>query len=233
MFFIRFSKIAAIIVIGLAGILMTGQKGAAMDTSAGETIKLPEPEYDSATSIEHAFLNRRSERSYAERPLALGEISQLLWAAQGITGRHGFRTAPSAGALYPLEVFLAAGEVQGLDSGIYKYIPEVHALKQKVAGDKREKLWAEGLRQPAIKRAPAVFVFTAVFERTMKKYGPRGRQYALMEAGHAAQNLCLQTVGMDMAAVPIGAFDETGVVNVLELDRDTTPLYLLPVGKKE
>ncbi|MCF8112032.1 MAG: SagB/ThcOx family dehydrogenase [Desulfobacteraceae bacterium] len=202
-----------------------------METSADRTFRLPEPQHESQTSLEQAFLQRRSERSYADAPLSMKEISQLLWAAQGITSPRGFRTAPSAGALYPLEIFVAAGDVEGLSDGIYRYLPETHSLKCEVSGDKREELSAAALHQSAVRQAPAVFVFTAVFERTTGKYGKRGNRYVFMEAGHAAQNLCLQTVSLDLAAVTIGAFDDSRVSRILELNSDTRPLYLLPVGK--
>lgn len=229
---IKFTKIAIPVLAIFTVIFMIGEKGAGMETSKNKTIELPQPKQKSSTSLEQALLNRRSDRSYKSDPLSLQEISQLLWAAQGETSQRGFRSAPSAGALYPLELFIAAGDVEGLDPGIYRYLPETHALMHEVPGDKREDLWASALRQSPIRRAPAVFVVTAVFERTIQKYGQRGRRYVFMEAGHAAQNLCLQTVGMDLAAVPIGAFDDSKVGGVLELDRDTRPLYLLPVGKK-
>ncbi|MFW6010923.1 MAG: SagB/ThcOx family dehydrogenase [Desulfosalsimonas sp.] len=230
----RFFKIAALIIAGLAVASVSGEKGAgAMEVSEEKIISLPEPEHDSSTSLEQALLKRRSQRSYAQAPLCLDEVSQLLWATQGVTSRQGFRTAPSAGALYPLEIFVAAGSVEGLDPGIYRYMPESHKLRAEISGDKREEIYAAGLRQPPIREAPAVFVVTAVFERTMQKYGGRGERYAMMEAGHAAQNLCLQTVDLDLAAVPIGAFDDSGVARVLGLDKKTTPLYLLPVGKKD
>lgn len=203
-----------------------------METSAGKTIKLPEAKHESPLSVEQALFQRRSERSYADAPLSMQEISQLLWAAQGITSPQGFRTAPSAGALYPLEIFVAAGDVEGLSDGIYRYLPETHSLKPEVSEDKREELCAAALRQSAVRQAPAVFVFTAVFERTTGKYGKRGNQYVFMEAGHAAQNLCLQSVSLDLATVTIGAFDDSRVSRILGSDKDIRPIYLLPVGRK-
>lgn len=228
----NYAKMAILLLTVFAAVLMIAQKGASMENFSDKIINLPEPRHDSSTSIEQSLLNRRSKRSYKDRPLTLMEVSQLLWAAQGITNQRGFRTAPSAGALYPLEIFVAAGEVNGLKPGIYKYLPESGALKPRVPGDKRENLCAAGLGQPAIKRAPAVFVITALFERTTQKYGKRGHRYVWMEAGHAAQNLCLQAVGLGLASVPIGAFYDSQVANVLSLGDETQPLYLLPVGKK-
>ncbi|MFW5908096.1 MAG: SagB/ThcOx family dehydrogenase [Desulfosalsimonas sp.] len=229
-----FFKIAVLVIISFAAITTFGQKGAAaMEVSEEKIIKLPEPEHDSSTSLEQTLLKRRSQRSYAETPLSLKEVSQLLWAAQGFTNKQGFRTAPSAGALYPLEIFVAAGNVQDLKHGIYRYLPKAHGLKPEIDGDKRKELWSEGLRQSPIRQAPAVFVITGVFDRTRSKYGKRGQQYVFMEAGHAAQNLCLQSVSLDIGAVTIGAFNDSGVARILGLDKNTTPLYLLPVGKKD
>lgn len=226
----RFAAILALIV-SLAIVPFTNHPEAdAMDTSTKKTIDLPEPQHNSRTAIEQALLERRSQRAYADKHLTLAEISQLCWAAQGVTSPGGFRTAPSAGALYPLEVFVAAADVEGLDPGIYRYQPENHRLVLEIRGDQTEALWEAGLHQSAIKQAPAVFVFTAVFERTMRKYHERGKRYALMEAGHAAQNLCLQGVSLDLATVPIGAFDDSRVARTLGLDENARPLYLLPAG---
>lgn len=229
----RITGLAAILalIVSLAIVPLTNHPEAdAMDASTKKTIDLPEPQHNSRTAIEQALLKRRSQRSYAEKRLTLKQISQLCWAAQGVTNPRGFRTAPSAGALYPLELFLAAANVEGLDPGVYRYQPENHRLVQQIRGDQTEALWQAGLHQSAIKQAPAVFVFTAVFERTMRKYDDRGKRYALMETGHAAQNLCLQAVALDLATVPMGAFDDSNVARTLGLDETTRPLYLLPVG---
>lgn len=220
-----------VLIVSLAIVPLTNHPEAdAMDTSTKKTIDLPEPQHNSRTAIEQALLERRSQRSYAEKHLTLEEISQLCWAAQGVTSPGGFRTAPSAGALYPLEIFVAAADVEGLEPGIYRYQPENHRLVPEIRGKPTEALWQAGLHQSAIKQAPAVFVFTAVFERTIRKYRERGKRYTLMEAGHAAQNLCLQGVSLDLATVPIGAFDDSRVARTLGLDENTRPLYLLPVG---
>ncbi|MFW5975152.1 MAG: SagB/ThcOx family dehydrogenase [Desulfosalsimonas sp.] len=223
--------VSALIV--LLVIFMNMENSAAMDRSAERIIDLPEPAHEGPVSLEQTLLKRRSERYYSDAPLSLKEISQLLWAAQGITGGGELRTAPSAGALYPLELFVAAGEVKGLDAGIYRYHPVDHTLEREISGDSRRDLWAAALRQSAVREAPAVFVFTAVFERTTQKYSSRGRQYVFMEAGHAAQNLCLQAEALDLGAVTIGAFDDSGVKNALGLNKDTRPLYLLPAGKTD
>ncbi len=195
-------------------------------------INLPEPQYDSDVSIEQSLLNRRSIRSYAGEPLSLREVSQLLWAAQGITDPRGFRTAPSAGALYPLEVYLVAGDVEDLTSGVYRYEPDGHQLTRIIDGDKRAELADAALVQPWVKEGAISIVFAAVYERTTVKYGDRGIRYVHMEAGHAGQNLCLQATAMGLGVVTVGAFHDEQVSKLLNLPQDEKPLYIIPVGRK-
>lgn len=195
-------------------------------------VRLPQPRYSSDVSVEKALLERRSVRSYKDEPLTLSEISQLLWAAQGITEkRMGFRTAPSAGALYPLEIYVVAGKVMNLSQGVYRYRPENHELIQTMTGDKRVELYNAALRQDCIKNAPVVIVISAVFERTTKKYGERGIRYVHMEAGHCAQNIYLQCVVLRLGTVTVGAFDDEAVKKILDLEKNETPLYLMPIGR--
>jgi SagB-type dehydrogenase family enzyme len=197
-----------------------------------EKIKLPEPKYDSNTSVEQALLKRRSVRVYKDEPLALTEVSQLLWAAQGITDPRGFRTAPSAGALYPLELYVVAGNVNDLPDGIYRYKPHKHELAMVVEGDKRTELCNAALDQPSIKDAAAVIVFSAVYERTTGKYGERGIRYVHIEVGHAAQNIYLQAVSLNPGLVVIGAFDDEEVKKIMNMEDKEHPLYIIPVGKE-
>ena len=196
-------------------------------------ITLPEPRYDSDVSIEQSLLKRRSTRSYTGEPITLQELSQLLWAAQGITDSgRGFRTAPSAGALYPLEVYVVAGDVQNLVSGIYKYEPDEHELARLIDGDKRSELADIALAQACVKEGALAIVFTAVYERTTVKYGERGIRYVHIEVGHAAQNVCLQAVAMGLGIVPVGAFHDEPVARLLNLPDNEQPLYIIPVGRK-
>ncbi|MHC1635207.1 MAG: SagB/ThcOx family dehydrogenase [Candidatus Methanospirareceae archaeon] len=195
-------------------------------------IKLPEPRYDSETSIEEALLKRRSIRAYKEEPLTLAELSQLLWAAQGITDERGFRTAPSAGALYPLEVYVVVGEVENLPKGVYKYKPHEHELIMVAEGDRRVELCDAALSQSPVKDAPVVIVFGAVYERTTRKYGERGIRYVHMEVGHAAQNVYLQAVSLGLGTVVIGAFYDEEVKHVVNMTEEEQPLYIMPVGRK-
>lgn len=198
-----------------------------------ETIQLPSPQFESSFSLERALTERRSLRNYAQEPLTLQNVSQLLWAAQGVTGSRGFRTAPSAGALYPLEVYLVAGSVSGIPAGVYKYVPANHELVPVVeGGDRREALSRAALGQSPIRSAPVDIVFTAVYDRVTQKYGDRGKMYTHMEAGHAAQNLLLQAEALKLGGVPIGAFKPEEVRKVLNAPASEEPLYILPIGKR-
>ncbi len=196
-----------------------------------ETIQLPEPRYDGDVSVEQALRKRRSVRSYKDDPLDFSEISQILWSAQGITSPRRFRTAPSAGALYPLELYVIAGNVKNLPPAIYKYHPGKHVLVKIAAGDMRSKLSRAALSQSAIKKAPAVLLFCAVYERTTGKYGRRGIRYVHMEVGHAAQNVCLQAIALGLKTAVIGAFREADVKNIAHLAADEQPLYFVPIGR--
>jgi len=195
------------------------------------SIALPEPVYESDTSIEEALLARRSIRNYREGALTLQELGQLLWAAQGITDPSGKRTAPSAGALYPLEVYVVVGDVEGLEAGVYKYRPEPHDLVKTLDGDRRKDLTRVALNQQYITQGAIDIVITAVYERVTRKYGDRGVMYTHIEAGHAAQNICLQVASLNLGTVTIGAFENDGVKRVLGLPADEEPLYIMPVGR--
>ena len=200
-------------------------------TESGSWISLPEAAHDSQTSIESALLKRQSIRQYAPDPLTLAEISQLLWAAQGINRPGGYRTAPSAGALYPLELYLISGQVDELPSGVYRYHPEEHKLEQIMLGDYRQELSQAALNQEFIQDAPAVLLISAIYQRTTGKYGERGIQYVHMEVGSAAENIYLQAVSLNLGTVFIGAFHDDQVKNILKLNVEEQPLCLLPVGK--
>jgi len=192
---------------------------------------LPEPRLKSAVSLEETLLQRRSAREYADEALTLEEVSQLLWAAQGVTAEWGGRTAPSAGALYPLETYLVVGNVENLAPGVYKYKPERHELVKVKDDDVREELAKASLGQSWVKEGAIDIVIAAVYERTTRKYGDRGVRYVHMEAGHAAQNICLQATALDLGIVTVGAFHDEQVKNILGMARDETPLYVIPVGR--
>lgn len=195
-------------------------------------IALPTPLYDSNISVEKALLERRSIREYRLEPLTLAEISQLLWAAQGITHPAGLRTAPSAGALYPLEIYLLASNVTDLRAAIYRYKPESHTLSLIAEGDQRPALCQAALGQSAVQDAAAVIVIAAIYERTTVKYGERGVSYVHMEVGSAAQNIYLQATSLNLGTVFIGAFHDDDVKKILHMAADEQPLGLMPVGRK-
>ncbi len=197
-----------------------------------EIIKLPEPKYDSSTSVEEALLKRRSVRDFKDKPVTLSEVSQLIWAAQGITDPGGFRTTPSAGALYPLELYVVAGNVNGLPVGIYRYGPKRHELLIVVKGDRRIDLCSAALGQSPVRRSAVVVVLSGVYERTTTKYGERGIRYVHMEAGHAAQNICLQAVPLGIGTVVIGAFRDEEVKKILKMAEGEMPLYIISVGRR-
>ncbi len=203
-------------------------------TMQENTIKLPHPTLEGQVSLEETILRRRSIRTYRGDPLNLTQVGQMLWAAQGITlPARGFRAAPSAGATFPLEIYVVAGRVTQLQPGLYKYIPSTHSLEMVQTGDLRSRLADAALRQQMISNAPATFVISAVYERTTRRYGNRGIRYVYMEVGHAAQNLNLQAVSLGFGAVMIGAFDDDNIKDILDLPQNEVPLYLIPVGRPQ
>ena len=189
-----------------------------------KVIQLPEPASDGGMSVEAALAKRESVRHFTSVPLTLSLLSQILWAAQGITRNWGGRTAPSAGALYPLELYLA------LLDGFFHYIPRNHQLMHISESNFIEDLAAVALGQQCIRESSAVVVIAAVYKRIEQKYGRRGERYVKVEAGHAAQNILLQAVSQGIGAVPVGAFNDEDVRKVLSLPSDHEPLYLIPLG---
>lgn len=196
------------------------------EQGARSSMKLPAPRQTGRIPLEEALLRRRSVRAFAATPLGDAEHGQLLWSAQGITDRaRGYRAAPSAGALYPLEVYLAT------HAGLFRYEPGPHALEAISSRDPRGMLWEAALGQEMVRDAPSVFVLVGVQARTARKYGEaRAERYVQLEAGHAAQNLLLQAVALGLSAVPVGAFDDDEVRRGLGLPASHQPLYLIPVG---
>ncbi len=197
-----------------------------------EEILLPEPEKDGEVSVEKAMVDRRSVRSFIEEDLTIQEISQLLWSAQGITdSQDSKRASPSAGATYPLEVYINVSDAEELTPGIYKYNPKNHSLIHKIDKDKGEEISNAALGQDFINQAPVNIIITAVYERTTQRYGTRGEQYVHMEAGHAGQNIYLQCESLGLATVAVGAFNDDEVAQILRLSEEENPLYIMPVGK--
>jgi len=222
-------RVLAICVAGFA--LVAPALAPAQEAAAAREVRLTAPRGTSEVSIEQALLTRRSLRSFAPTPLTLAEVSQLLWAAQGITDERGRRTAPSAGALYPLELYLVAGNVTGLPSGVYRYRPAEHKLVPVAAGDRRAEV-AAACRQGWVAEAPASVAFTAVYARTAKKYGDRSARYVPIEVGAAAENLALQAVALGLGTTVVGAYDDARLAAALGSAAEEQPLAVLPVGRK-
>ncbi len=196
------------------------------------TVSLPEPTIVGEVTLEEVLAERRSVREYTDEPLSLRTIAQLAWAAQGVSDAgSGFRTAPSAGATFPIEVDLVINGADGLQDGVYRYDPRDHALRLRLEGDMRLELHQAALLQAWVRDAPLVIVVSGVVARTEGRYGERAERYVHMEAGHVAQNVYLQAQALGLGTVAVGAFDEEAVASVLELDGGQRALYLLPVGR--
>ncbi|NIO49361.1 MAG: SagB/ThcOx family dehydrogenase [Candidatus Aminicenantes bacterium] len=196
-----------------------------------EVIELPTPNLVGNMFLEETLSQRRSRRTFSNVSLALADLSQLLWAAQGITHVSGKRTAPSAGALYPLEIYVVVGSVESLSQGVYHYDPEANSVNKILDGDMRQELLLAAGNQSAVGNAAIDIVITAVYERTTQKYGDRGIRYVVLEAGHVAQNIYLQCESLGFNTVSIGSFNDQEVKNLLNIEED--PLYIMPVGHPE
>lgn len=192
---------------------------------------LPQPNVESATPLEATLGQRRSVREYSAQPLALADLSQLLWAAQGVTRSGGRRTAPSAGATYPIELYVAAGQVDELAPGLYSYRVRSHELVEVMTEDLRDEIAAAALAQDWIADAPAVIVIAGNVERTAARYGQRAVRYVHMEVGGVAQNIYLQATALGLGTVFVGAFSDTQVKAVLRLPEGEQPFAIMPVGR--
>lgn len=197
-------------------------------------IYLKSPSQKGGVSLEEAITQRRSIRDFSSEPISQLQLSQVLWAAQGITDTSWkYRAVPSAGATYPLEIFVACGRggVEGIGEGIYHYNIDNHSLTLHHKGEVRLELAKAALSQEFIYQAPVDIVICALYERTTLGYGSRGERYVHMEVGHAGQNIYLQATALGLATVAIGAFHDEAVREVLQLDKQYKPLYIMPVGR--
>ena len=205
-------------------------------------IKLPVPRLQGNVSLEETILRRRAVRRYRREPLLLSQLSQILWSAQGITGTREFRAAPSAGATYPLEIFVFVGKqsiiaseakqaFEELQAGIYHYEPKSHSLSLHTSGDLRPDLARAALDEEFIVQALVDIVICALYHRTSYRYGKRGERYIHMEAGHVGENIHLQAVALELSTVEVGAFNDEEVTKVLGVEEQIRPLYIMPVGK--
>ena len=220
-------------------LLSAGAPGVTHAQQAGAQealIALPAVSTDGGISVEKALSTRRSQRSLAGDALTLQQLSQLLWSAQGVTQtdpdpQRNLRTAPSAGARYPLELYAVVGSVEGLDAGLYRYVPAAHALAAVARGDLRAALSEAALSQAAIQDAPVALVFAAVIERTAARYGERAERYVHIEVGAAAENIHLQVESLGLGTVFMGAFRDDAVKSVLGLPPEQVVFGIMPVGR--
>jgi len=200
------------------------------------SIPLPKPSLDGKVSVEKAIKERRTIRNFKDRPLPLSHLSQLLWAAQGITDpKEGKRAAPSGGALYPLDIYVIVGEkgVEGMEMGVYHYLPERHSILPISKGDRRKEIASASLSQMWMTKAPVIFVITGEYKRITGKYGERGIRYALIEVGHVGQNLFLQAEALGLGAGIVGAFYDVDVSKIMGTPPQHEPLLIMPVGYKK
>lgn len=225
--------IAAAVVAGLVVCRRVSPGPAAPQSEDQSMIELPEPDTEGKVALESTLQARRSHRKFAPDALELRELGQILWAAQGCTTNKCWRTAPSAGGTFPLEVFAVVGKagVIGIDEGVYLYRPREHALELAATGDRRKQLADKALGQSFIAEAPATIVIAADYTRTARVYGERATRYVHMEVGHAGQNVYLEAEALGLGTVAVGAFSDTGVADVMELPADLDALYILPIGK--
>ncbi len=197
---------------------------------------LPQPVYDGDISVERAIKERRTIRDFRSDSLSIAQLSQLLWAAQGTTDtRRGLRAAPSAGALYPLDLYVVVGKggVEALAAGVYRYRPANHSLELVGTGDRRKDVAHAALTQMWIATAPIVFVITAQYERITSKYGERGIRYAHIEVGHVGENIFLQAEALKLGAGIVGAFRDASLADAIDAPKGQEPLIIIPVGYKK
>jgi len=213
--------------VSLVFIISGGKEAIAQDKAAKtEAIKLPAPRYTSDTPVEKALLERRTVRTYKAEPLTVSEVSQILWAAQGITdSKRGLRTAPSPRAMYLVEVYLIAGDVTDLPAGMYKYRPQGHELLKVVYGDVKDGLYKAAGQAP-INKAPAALLIAG------KSEGSGNPQWAYLEAGHVAENVFLQAVSLGLGTISMAGFKADEVKKALNLPANEQPIYIMPLGRK-
>ncbi len=212
-----------------------------MKTTEGDktVYLLTTPSHKGDISLEETLYSRRSRRSFLQDGVSDRDLSQILWAAYGVTKpsanpnvRSGLRTAPSAGARYPLEIYAVIGNIPGIDPGLYKYDASAHKITLIIPGDLRKDLTAAALNQKMIQDAPFSIFYSAVYSRITDRYGDRGRdRYVCMDLGHSAQNVYLQAEALKLGTCAIGAFNDDMVKNVLKVQEPEVPLYIMPVGK--
>lgn len=186
-------------------------------------LSLPKPLLKGSKSVEECIFERESIRSFKDKVIEIEKISQILWATQGKKGHK--RTVPSAGATYPLEIYVILK-----DKGYFHYNIDRHALELIIDEDISEKLASASWNQQFISEAYLNVILCAIFARTTQRYGERGVRYVFIEVGHCAQNIHLEAVSLGLASVPIGAYEDDKVKAVLDLPKNVEPLYIIPIG---
>jgi SagB-type dehydrogenase family enzyme len=198
-------------------------------------VPLSAPQRSGGAGMWEVLAVRRSVRRFQDEPLSESELSQLLWAAQGITagaGEYAFRTAPSAGALYPVETYVVVNSVSDLEAGVYHYAVRDHALEQVKAGDFRIEAARAALDQGMAALANLVFIWTAVFQRSKWKYRQRAYRYCYLDAGHLAQNVALAAVALGLGSCQIAALYDDEANSLLGVDgEEESTLYMTVVGR--
>jgi SagB-type dehydrogenase family enzyme len=217
----------ALVVLPMA-LVVTPMHSARSQTA--EAVTLPAPASQGTMSVEEALRTRRSVRTLRDDALPLAQLGQLLWAAQGITDAEGHRTAPSAGARYPIELYVVVANVADLSPGVYKYRPQDHVLAPHLTGDVRGRLVQAAVQQEWIAQAPVIIAITSVDERTRARYRDRTDRYVAIEVGAVGQSVYLQATALGLGTTMVGAFQDENVTAVLQLDRAERPLALMPVG---
>jgi SagB-type dehydrogenase family enzyme len=216
---------AVILACAISALLIAASCGTSETAKTPEVRELPEPSLEGTMSVEEALAARRSVRSLADRALTDEQLGQILWAAQGITNKErGLRTAPSAGALYPIELYAFTAD------GVWHYAPQTHSLTLRVEGDRRDALARAALGQASVRTNGAVILIAADYARTARKYGDRAKQYADIEAGCVAQNVLLEATALGIVGVPVGAFTDADVKRAAALPDAQTPVLLIPLG---
>ncbi|HQJ10045.1 MAG TPA: SagB/ThcOx family dehydrogenase [Deltaproteobacteria bacterium] len=195
-------------------------------------MKLPKANREGRVSVEKALAERRTVRSFLSKPLTTEQLSQVLWAGQGITGGGGKRTAPSAGALYPCFLYAAVGKgmVAGIEAGLYQYVPEGHSLSLISPGDIRDEIARSCLSQTWMAHAPVNIVICSDYGRITGKYGERGIRYAMIEAGSISQNIFLEAAALGLSAGIVGAYIDDELIRDMGIPKSHTPLLVMPVG---
>lgn len=225
-------NLASVLISGLF-VIGVNVVGSSIAFGDAQEISLPTMQVDGKISVENAMSKRQTYRSFRSVAITQGQLGQFLWAANGNRPGTSRKVIPSAGALYPLEIYAVVGEngVTGLPAGIYNYIPSNHSITKTFDGDKRDDVAAAALNQSWLANAPVIIVISAIYERTTRKYGERGVRYVHMESGAADQNLYLEAVAQGLYAGTIGAFDDASVSEVMHFPSNVKPLLLVGVGK--